>query len=101
MDFVGDYFLKVGSDIPKIDVKNGLEKGATEKVDSVYPYRDTLIIDGGAIPYLDSMGIEALQQVFQDGKRIQVNVMFAEFSGKCCLQDHGDLTNSSRDKPTN
>lgn len=99
MDFVSDYFLKVGSDIAKIDVKNGLEK-EVEKADSVYPYRDTLIIDGGAIPYLDSMGIEALQQVFQDGKRIQVNVVFADFSGKYCLHDHGDRPNSPMSKLT-
>jgi anti-anti-sigma regulatory factor len=44
-----------------------------------------LVIDGGAIAYVDSMGIEALQNAFTDGKGVNVNVLYADFSGKSNL----------------
>lgn len=45
----------------------------------------TLVLDGGAISYVDSMGIEALQNTFLDGKKVHVQVLYADFSGKCSI----------------
>lgn len=88
-DFVNDYYLKIGSTLTKVNiVTKGLNE--VEKSNGVFVPTNTLVIDGGAISYTDSMGIEALQNAYDDGKRVQVNVLYADFSGKLhaiCFED--------------
>ncbi|KAI6190397.1 Protein CBR-SULP-8 [Aphelenchoides bicaudatus] len=78
-DFVNEYFMKVGSVLQKVGT-NGLNKDAEKPSNVLSLPESTLIIDGASISYTDSMGVEALRQVYLDGKKIQVNVLYAEFS---------------------
>lgn len=77
-DFISDYFRSVGSIPIKVDVIGDMK----EAENSTGAFSNTLVLDGGAIAYLDSMAIEALQTAFTDGKRVNVNVLYADFSGK-------------------
>jgi len=82
-DFINDYFLKISSTLTKVDVKSEIYElnGGFEKFNGGYlTSANTLVLDGGSIPYLDSMGIEALQNAYTDGKKVQVNVFYADFS---------------------
>lgn len=75
-DFITDYYLSLGSVLAKVEVGKNANGKEVEKP------AHTLVIDGGAIAYVDSMGTEALQNAFADGKRVNVNVLYADFSGK-------------------
>jgi hypothetical protein len=82
-DFIRDHFLKVGSALKKVNVKNGFDElKEVEKPNGVHHSTSTLVLDGASIAYVDSMGIEALQNAFRDGQKVEVNVLFADFSGE-------------------
>lgn len=80
-DFINDYFLKVGSTLTKVDVVNNAFT-EMEKSNGVQLSTNTLVLDGGSIAYLDSMGIEALQNAYKDGQKVQTNVLYSDFAGK-------------------
>ncbi|KAI6185744.1 Sulfate permease [Aphelenchoides besseyi] len=84
-DFVSDYFLKINSVPTKVEVQQTYDPVAEltngEKKSSAYDSStSTLVLDGGAIAYVDSMGIEALQNAYFDGKTVGVRVVYADFS---------------------
>lgn len=80
-DFVNEYFMKVSSTLTKVSVTK--LDNHTESPNALPA--TTLVLDGGAISYVDSMGIEALQNTFLDGKKVHVQVLYADFSGKCSI----------------
>uniref|UniRef100_A0A1I7RMP8 STAS domain-containing protein n=1 Tax=Bursaphelenchus xylophilus TaxID=6326 RepID=A0A1I7RMP8_BURXY len=77
VDFVSDYLVQIASAPPK-SIKVTDLNGKTN-VEDVRP-QNTLVLDGGAIAYVDSMGIEALVECYKDAEKVGVRVFYADFS---------------------
>jgi len=83
-DAIADHLAAVAATPDKVTIGqsvNGATNGGITSVDKSNGVEaNVLILDGGAIPYIDSMGIEALQTAFAEGEKAGVRVLFADFS---------------------
>lgn len=55
-DFISDYFVKVGATLTKVNVVKLENESEKSNGLTAPPTATTLVLDGGAIPFVDSMG---------------------------------------------
>jgi anti-anti-sigma regulatory factor len=60
-----------------VDSKNGSSTSSA----SGLPPKGILIIDCAPISHIDSVGVDALVEMFKDARKLDVQIKFASFSG--------------------